>query len=597
MGQLNLGVAKRIITPLENGLQLQGMVDPMQLSKGVLGEKKSFKHDLFARSFIIQDQMTDQLFVIVVADIWSGTRFLKDAVIERLHALDDDDLGSVASGAFTHKNVMIAGTHTHSAPGGYTGYQMFDFGIRTSSLRSAVSDVRNVFGTLSNVFNVFNQATFDRYASGIAESIAEASRRLQPGKLYANTGHVENCGFQRSRPAFLNNPASDLESLKNQFGADAETDKSMLLLKFVGTSDKGDQQLGALNWFALHPVDLGQSNMFISGDNKGLASLLFEDKMRNQGNEDFVAGFANSNCGDVTVNINIDPRMRDPESDRKGMKENALRQFSAAIDLYENAVVEIKGEIKIFYSKNLVDFSDIEIRGSGGERTWPHALGLSFAAGSTEDSFNRLDEVFSRAEDLTGVSINTIINSINILGAGLPTHSDLVGLREGIVADPNGSGEYAFLPASEADRRLLSVLSMAFTVLFRVDSRRFPDPLKRGHMPKPVVFAAQRDGGLAPHRLPLQCFRLGPLAVIGFPGEITTIAGRRLIQRVKEVLAKDGRDALQIGLTAYANDYGHYVTTKEEYLMQHYEGASTAFGPATLDAFIQEFEDILETSV
>ena len=85
MNQLKLGVAKRIITPLESGLQLQGMVDTTQISEGVLGENDSLKHDLFARSFIIQDQKTEKLFVIVVADIWSGARSLKNDVIKRLH--------------------------------------------------------------------------------------------------------------------------------------------------------------------------------------------------------------------------------------------------------------------------------------------------------------------------------------------------------------------------------------------------------------------------------------------------------------------------------------------------------------------------------
>ena len=38
------------------------------------------------------------------------------------------------------------------------------------------------------------------------------------------------------------------------------------------------------------------------------------------------------------------------------------------------------------------------------------------------------------------------------------------------------------------------------------------------------------------------------------------------------------------GLT---NTYASYVTTFEEYAMQRYEGASTIFGPHTLDAYIQ----------
>src|ERR1700761_5337593 len=35
-----------------------------------------------------------------------------------------------------------------------------------------------------------------------------------------------------------------------------------------------------------------------------------------------------------------------------------------------------------------------------------------------------------------------------------------------------------------------------------------------------------------------------------------------------------------------ANTYGHYIATQEEYSIQRYEGASTLFGPNTLNAYI-----------
>ncbi len=40
-------------------------------------------------------------------------------------------------------------------------------------------------------------------------------------------------------------------------------------------------------------------------------------------------------------------------------------------------------------------------------------------------------------------------------------------------------------------------------------------------------------------------------------------------------------------LAGLTNTYSSYVTTFEEYAMQRYEGASTIFGPHTLDAYIQ----------
>ncbi|KAJ3485758.1 hypothetical protein NLJ89_g11872 [Agrocybe chaxingu] len=41
------------------------------------------------------------------------------------------------------------------------------------------------------------------------------------------------------------------------------------------------------------------------------------------------------------------------------------------------------------------------------------------------------------------------------------------------------------------------------------------------------------------------------------------------------------------------NAYSHYVTTREEYGVQRYEGASTIFGPYTLEAFIDKYTSLV----
>jgi len=50
----------------------------------------------------------------------------------------------------------------------------------------------------------------------------------------------------------------------------------MHVLKMVDTQGKA---LGMLNWFAVHPTSMNNTNKLISGDNKGLAAQLFEAKM------------------------------------------------------------------------------------------------------------------------------------------------------------------------------------------------------------------------------------------------------------------------------------------------------------------------------
>ena len=44
---------------------------------------------------------------------------------------------------------------------------------------------------------------------------------------------------------------------------------------------------------------------------------------------------------------------------------------------------------------------------------------------------------------------------------------------------------------------------------------------------------------------------------------------------------------LHVVIAGLTNTYSSYVTTWEEYQVQRYEGASTIYGPHTLDAYIQ----------
>ncbi len=87
-----------------------------------------------------------------------------------------------------------------------------------------------------------------------------------------------------------------------------------------------------------------------------------------------------------------------------------------------------------------------------------------------------------------------------------------------------------------------------------------------------------------PRLLPLQVLRIGPVAVVGIPFEVTVEAGRRIGASVRRELEQVGvGDAV---VSSVANEYSGYVTTPEEYALQYYEGGHTLYGPATL-AFLE----------
>jgi len=107
---------------------------------------------------------------------------------------------------------------------------------------------------------------------------------------------------------------------------------------------------------------------------------------------------------------------------------------------------------------------------------------------------------------------------------------------------------------------------------------------REGQLPKPVVLMPGIESpSVAPQVLPVQLLRIGTIAVLGVPGELTTMAGRRLRGTVLDTLSSAGVE--HVALSTYANEYSQYITTFEEYGSQQYEGASTLFGPHTLEAY------------
>jgi len=73
------------------------------------------------------------------------------------------------------------------------------------------------------------------------------------------------------------------------------------------------------------------------------------------------------------------------------------------------------------------------------------------------------------------------------------------------------------------------------------------------------------------------------------------MSGRRLRNTIKSTIDSLGgpKDA-SVVIAGLANAYSQYVTTIEEFDIQRYEGASTLFGPHTLNAYQQLFDNLTQ---
>jgi neutral ceramidase len=487
------------------GLPLQGMVDEDQIATGV-------ESPLFARAFVVAERPSAAeagCVAIIVADIWAGTHKVRDSVLRRLAASHP--------GVYTEENVLLAGTHTHSAPGGFSGNLLYDFNFDIGGC---------------------DEATVECIVDGCVRAVEMAHANLAPGRIYVNRGEVADCGGNRSEPAYRRNPQAE----RDRWGWD--TDREMLLLKFVKADDQGPERpVGALSWYAIHPTDRGQKNTLVCGDNKGYASSLFEQQMHSDRRkpETFVAAFANAHCGDVSGNVELDHPPPDGVCDVPQMRKHGRQQFEVAEHLFREATEEVTGPVQHRHTR--IDFSMVST-GAGGARTWPAALGLSFAAGSAVDSVPKPN----------------------------------LGIREGRTAANLTEADELIAEVSSALLRAVFGLSRINRAAARAD--------RKGQLPKPVVLMPGiKEPPVVPQVLPVQLLRVGAVAVLGIPGELTTMAGRRLRKSVLDAMSGTGVTHLALG--TYANEYAGYITTREEYSAQHYEGASTLFGPHTLEAHQQ----------
>ncbi|MGK5446308.1 neutral/alkaline non-lysosomal ceramidase N-terminal domain-containing protein [Streptomyces radiopugnans] len=309
---------------------------------------------LRARAFVIADRAPDgsagERVALVVVDSPMIFSSVHQAVLRAL----DERYG----GLYNARNTMIAATHTHAGPGGYSHHLLYNI------------------TTLG-----FHARTFDAVVRGITEAVGRAHADLAPAELSLSRGELRSASVNRSRAAFDRNPAD----VKAHF-PDA-TDPLTTLLRI----ERQGRLVGAVNWFATHCTSMSGDNRLVSADNKGYAAYHWE---REVAGADYLAGdapeviaaFAQTNAGDMSPNLDLEPPTTPEDFERT--RANGLRQYEAAARQLERPGTRLSGGVdsRLVY----VDLSDVtvepEFTGDGRtHRTARPAVGAAMAAGSTED--------------------------------------------------------------------------------------------------------------------------------------------------------------------------------------------------------------------
>jgi neutral ceramidase len=515
-------------------INMMGYADTKQIGSGL-------RQRLYSRAFIIGDlDNPDDRFVYLVLDTQSGDTAVRYGILEGLAGLGKDFT------IYEHQNVAVTGTHSHSGPGAWLNYLLPQITSKG-----------------------FDKQSYQAIVDGAVLSIQRAHDSLQPGYLTIGSTKVTGANINRSLYAYLANPEEERAKYNTTAEDDGSVEKTLTMLRFQRASD--GKNTGVLTWFPTHGTSMLGNNTLISGDNKGVAAYLFERSVSGEGNaaEGFVAGFSQANVGDTSPNV-LGAWCEDGSgemcsfknstcSDGKSqychargpffrIKDNGVsscfeigrRQFEPAKALYDTidsiGTLLTGPSVKSFHTfQDMSNYSFLLPNGSY-VHTCPAALGYSFAAGT----------------------------------------SDGPGAFDFTQNDPNAPNA---------------------SPVWRVVSSLIKAPSKyqqRCHFPKPILL----DVGeittpylWTPNIVDVQVLRVGQFIIIVSPGEATTMSGRRWKSAIHDSAASlslsgspSANPVVVIG--GPANSYTHYIATPEEYGIQRYEGASTLYGPYTLNAYI-----------
>ncbi|KIL62472.1 hypothetical protein M378DRAFT_1053387 [Amanita muscaria Koide BX008] len=488
-----------------------------------------------SRAFIIAEaSQPSNRVVFVNSDVAMGDAGVRRSIVSLL--------SSAYPGIYSDQNIAFVGTHQHSGVGGY---------------------LENLLPQITSLGYVKQAA--DAIINGTVLAVQRAHQNMAPGKLSLGNTTIIGANINRSPTAYLANPADE------RAGYTYDQDKEMTLLRF---DDMNGNARGFLSFFAVHGTSLYENNTLVSADNKGMAAYLYESLMEPSampGNTTFIAGFTQSNVGDTSPNTmgafcespgqSYDGQPCELNNSTCGGKTEQCHgrgpgfrisdfesnriigqsQFEGARTVMDSPLTPVSGSVRSVHVYLNMSFHQFMLPNGTTVSTCPAALGYSFAGGTTD-----------------------------------------------------GPGAFDFVQGDNSSNTQNPFWELVKGAITPYPSReqincQYPKPilLNTGYVHAPYEWS--------PSTVNIQMLRVGNFVILILPGELTTMAGRRMREALRAKLISAGvlgQDAY-IVIAGPGNTYAHYVATREEYAVQRYEGASTIYGQFTLDAYIDKYSSLV----
>ena len=526
--------AKIDITPEIRGISMLGFGNPHNIIKGVetpinvrgccIKDANSFHYIMLNFELCF---ITDSLFVPL-------NDYLKEKLVEgKCH-------------------LHLSAQHTHSGPSGYDHYPLYNMptpGYVKSVHEQILNGAKNAIDKCLN-------------------NLVEVSLSFHQGKIPLN----EDVSFNRSMAAYLNNPEVERDNLPRL--KRAAVNKKMQLLSFKAK----DKHIGTINWFAVHATNVPNTNFYITPDNKGYASLKVEEEYKEN---EHIALFNQGCAGDVSPNFihsgkgkSLRGKYANPYD---SAKYNGSLQANFCLELLkeeQNKIDELSFISRSVYRdmSNIKPYKDyLPEDAPESTRTVEPCHGVAFIQGTKD-----------------GPGINHYLGFLVKLAATLVKtfHIGASFFIPKVQRDKLWSLYRNQYPKSifvnAGDKNILG-----FSDLGSLPIPNFVDPLVKT-LKTFFRKGAMKELSWVQKILPVQLLVMGDIVIAALPGEVTTIAGRRIETQLKNLLGENK----EVIISPYSNGFCGYITTSEEYDMQLYEGGHTLFGRYTLPAFQSVLHDL-----
>ncbi len=500
-------------------------------------EARGYRQRLYARALVLEDASGERLGLVVV-DLCVVSPLLHRLAAERI--VENTRIGA--------DRLVLAATHTHSAPSHFFAAKLYnDWGASVAGFDSLLAEF---------------------IVSRIAAAVSDAVAELRPARVAWGTAVIWGQTRNRSYEAFaLNSPPASLpRSDLDLDSAYQAVDPTWTMLRVdVLDAVRGEYEpAGALSIFAIHGTAVPAASDLYDADVHGYLQRGLErhiDRIN-----DRPAGFrpraihlvANGTAGDVS------PNWSEPSRCGAFSLRSVPRPSGPRTPPVAEGWCEPPGDsVAACLATARVDMDAV------GSALAERSVALFDSLGSSLRYDMRLARAF---------------HTVPLQGDSAP---------EGLCDEPR-LGTAAVGGASDGYTRnqgwrFLGLVPIGYeqgNSAIKESNESCQGPKRNAIFPFQSMMAG-------PHGFPeaaqFSVLRVGDMLIGTVPAEVTVTAGARM----KEAMLREvGDSSASVALMTLTNGYIQYVTTREEYSAQRYEGGATIYGPGTAAAVEEQLADL-----